>query len=65
MKKLFIPITGILTILLARIILLHDPSIHELFVPQMNSGVVWVVLIGGILIAIITKLGGPNSTMTI
>lgn len=55
MKKLFIPITGILTILLARIIML----------PQINSGVVWAVLIGGILIAIITKLGGPNSPMTI
>ncbi len=65
MKKLFIPITGILTILLARIILLHDPSIRELLVPQMNSGVVLAVLIGGILIAIITKFGGPNSTMTI
>ena len=65
MKKLFIPITCILTLLLARIILIRDHSIGDLFVPQMNSEVVLVVLIGGIVIAIITKLGGPNSTMTI
>ncbi len=65
MKKLFIPITCILTLLLAGIILLRDHSIGDLFIPQMNSEVVLLVLIGGILIAIITKLGGPNSSMTI
>jgi hypothetical protein len=65
MKKILIPITFILSFFLIRLIALPHLSISEWLMPPLNTVLILTALVAGILIVLITKLGGPNSTMTI
>jgi hypothetical protein len=65
MKKILIPITFILSFFLVRLIALPHLSVQEWLMPPLNTVLILAALVAGILIVLITKLGGPNSTMTI
>ena len=65
MKKILFPITFILSFFIVRLIAFPHLSVQEWLMPPLNTVLALTAVVAGVVIVLITKLGGPNSTMTI